>query len=87
MAAVIDAVRAEPRIDLLRGEARALLKDANGRVAGALLARGGGALVEIRAGAVILATGGVGGLYATTTDPAEVRGQGLALAALAGATI
>ncbi|MFX4462444.1 FAD-binding protein, partial [Acinetobacter baumannii] len=45
------------------------------------------ALVEIRAGAVILATGGVGGLYATTTDPAEVRGQGLALAALAGATI
>jgi L-aspartate oxidase len=36
---------------------------------------------------VILATGGIGGLYAVTTTPAEVRGEGLGLAALAGATI
>jgi L-aspartate oxidase len=36
---------------------------------------------------VILATGGVGGLYAVTTTPAQVRGEGLGLAALAGAEI
>ena len=36
---------------------------------------------------LILATGGVGGLYAVTTTPAQVRGEGLGLAALAGATI
>lgn len=87
MAAVIAAVRANPLIDLIEGsEARALLRDANGRVAGALLILDG-EQIEVRATATILATGGIGGLYATTTDPAEVRGQGLALAALAGAMI
>ena len=35
--------------------------------------------------ATILATGGLGGLYAVTTNPRELRGEGLALAALAGA--
>ena len=35
--------------------------------------------------AVVLATGGIGGLYAVTTNPAELKGEGLALAALAGA--
>ncbi|HEY0650025.1 FAD-binding protein, partial [Phenylobacterium sp.] len=43
--------------------------------------------LEITARAVILATGGIGGLYAVTTTPAELKGEGLALAALAGATI
>ncbi|OYW29436.1 MAG: L-aspartate oxidase [Caulobacter sp. 12-67-6] len=46
-----------------------------------------GQLVEILSPSVILATGGVGGLYAVTTTPAEVRGEGLGLAALAGAVI
>jgi L-aspartate oxidase len=87
MAAVIAAVRAEPLIEVMQSaQARALLKDLSGRVAGALLARDGD-LIEVTAGATLLATGGVGGLYAATTDPAEVRGQGLALAALAGAVI
>jgi L-aspartate oxidase len=43
--------------------------------------------VEIVARAVVLATGGVGGLYAVTTTPAELVGDGLGLAALAGAVI
>ncbi|HEX6866984.1 MAG TPA: FAD-binding protein, partial [Caulobacteraceae bacterium] len=43
--------------------------------------------VRILADAVVLATGGLGGLYAVTTTPAELRGEGLGLAALAGATI
>jgi L-aspartate oxidase len=36
---------------------------------------------------VVLATGGVGGLYAETTTPAELTGDGLGLAAMAGALV
>jgi L-aspartate oxidase len=43
--------------------------------------------VEIVARAVVLATGGIGGLYAETTTPAELVGDGLGLAAMAGALI
>lgn len=63
-----------------------LLQDANGRVRGVLVERDG-QVVEITAAAVVLATGGVGGLYAVTTTPAELTGEGLALAARAGALI
>ena len=52
-----------------------------------MLAEEDGRLVEITAAATILATGGIGGLYAVTTTPPELKGEGLALAALAGATI
>ena len=65
---------------------RALLTDAAGRVRGVLAERGG-ALTEIIAAAVVLATGGVGGLYAVTTNPHALLGEGLALAGLAGARI
>jgi L-aspartate oxidase len=36
---------------------------------------------------VILATGGIGGLYARTTNPPEVTGCGVAVAARAGAAL
>ncbi len=42
---------------------------------------------QILASAVVLATGGLGGLYAVTTNPPGALGQGLALAALSGAEI
>ncbi len=87
MAAVIATVRATPTIQIRENaRARRLLQDAAGRVVG-VLADIDGALVEVRAKAVILATGGVGGLYAVTTTPTQVRGEGLGLAALAGAEI
>ncbi|TCS11943.1 L-aspartate oxidase [Caulobacter sp. BK020] len=87
MAAVVAAVRAAPTIEARENaRARRLLQDASGRVVG-LIAEIDGVLVEIVAPAVILATGGVGGLYAVTTTPAQVRGEGLGLAALAGAEI
>jgi L-aspartate oxidase len=41
----------------------------------------------VRARAVVLATGGFGQAYATTTNPAGVTGDGLALAARAGAEL
>lgn len=87
MASVIAAVRADPRIEVWEyTRARRLLQDASGRVRGALVEREGG-LVAVEAPAAILATGGVGGLYAVTTTPKEMRGQGLGLAAMAGAVI
>lgn len=42
---------------------------------------------QILAGAVVLATGGFGQAYDTTTNPAESTGDGVALAARAGAEI
>ncbi len=88
MQAVIAAVLSEPRIEIREGvRARRLFTDRFGRVRGALVEASGGDLLEIVAPATVLATGGLGGLYAVTTTPREVRGEGLALAALAGAAI
>ena len=88
MQAVIDVVRRTPAIEVREGvRARRLLTDRAGRVRGALVEDAGGRLAEIVAPATVLATGGLGGLYAVTTTPREVRGEGLALAALAGASI
>ncbi|HWF75892.1 MAG TPA: L-aspartate oxidase [Caulobacteraceae bacterium] len=88
MQAVIAAVRAAPTIEVREGwRVRRLVTDAAGRVRGALAEDDAGAQVEIVAPATVLATGGLGGLYAVTTTPREVRGEGLALAALAGAVI
>ena len=87
MEAVVVAVLAAPHIEIRVGHRlRGLLQDATGRVRG-VVAEYEGALVEITAPATLLATGGIGGLYAVTTTPAELRGEGLGLTALAGAVI
>jgi L-aspartate oxidase len=86
MQAVTGAVLQSPTIQTRVARALSLLQDREGRVCGALVQEGG-RHVEITAAAVILATGGIGGLYAVTTNPAAVRGEGLAMAARAGARI
>ncbi|HEV2531449.1 L-aspartate oxidase [Phenylobacterium sp.] len=87
MEAVTVAALSAPHIEVRTGaKLRALLQDANGRVRG-VIAEIDGRLTEITAAAVVLATGGIGGLYAVTTTPAELTGDGLGLAALAGALI
>ena len=87
MRAVVAAVRACPSILVLDGvEARRILTDASGVVAGVLAARGEEPLV-IETSRVVLATGGIGGLYAQSTNPSGCFGMGLALAARAGATL
>lgn len=81
---LVSAARATPSITILEGvEAEELLCD-DGRVVG-LAARRGTERLVFAARAVVLATGGVGGLYARTSNPLGARGDGLALAALAGA--
>ncbi len=66
--------------------ALALVQDGNGRVRGALCANADGERVY-EADETVLATGGVGGLYAITTNPPEATGQGLAMAFAAGALV
>lgn len=87
MSAISAAALAAPHIEVREGaRARALLQDGEGRVRGALVETENG-LTEIVAPAVIMATGGLGGLYAVTTNPPAARGEGLGMAALAGAVI
>lgn len=77
-------------ITLLEGFHAVELAMENGRVTG-LFARSGlgpdARLILFRARAVVLATGGLGALYAVTTNPLEARGEGLGMAARAGALI
>ncbi len=63
-----------------------LVRD-GGRVAGVLARHADGALVLHRARAVVLATGGIGQVFARTTNPPEAIGDGLALAWRAGARL
>jgi L-aspartate oxidase len=87
MDALTAAARAAPHIDIVEGaRALALLHDANGAACG-VLARRGDAEIRLKAGEVVLATGGVGGLFEVTTNPAEAMGQGMAMAARLGALI
>ena len=89
MASLIKAVRNEPRIRVLEGLIAFDLATQGGRVVGvyAHSAADKSSPVLIRADATIFALGGVGGLYEVTTNPPQARGQGLGMAARAGATI
>jgi L-aspartate oxidase len=79
-----------PSIQILEGFHALELAVENGRVTGVFARYGtghGARLVLFRAKAVIFATGGLGALYAVTTNPLETRGEGLGMAARAGAVI
>lgn len=84
--ALVEKVRHTPSIDVLEGvEARRLLVT-NNRVRGLVCAAPAGALV-LPTNRVVLATGGLGGLYGATTNPSGNYGQGVMLAARAGAVL
>lgn len=91
MKALIERVRATPSIQVLEGYSAVGLDMVDGRVAGVHLVRssdGPTARIEtLSAGAAVLATGGVGSLYAVTTNPTMARGEAIAFAARSGAVI
>jgi L-aspartate oxidase len=89
MAALFEAVRRTPSITVLEGHAACGLVLRDGRVAGVELdgTRGLAPRFILPASAVVLATGGSGQLYAVTTNPREARGEGIGMAARAGAVI
>ena len=84
MRALSAAALATPLIRVMDGVAALRLIVAGGRVQG-VLAQGPQGRFTIPASDVVIATGGIGGLYDLSTNPRGSFGQGLALAARAGA--
>ena len=74
-----------PSIHRLAATALRLVVE-DGAITGVVL-RYGAEMLLLPTRAVILATGGVGGLWRSTTNPAQSRGGGIALAGRAGATL
>ncbi len=90
IAALIEAVRNTPSIRVIEGYLAEALLTEDGAVTGLQLREVADATAKpiiVASRAVVLATGGIGHLYAVTTNPAEARGLGLAIAARAGAVI
>ena len=90
MQAMIAEVRRTPSIRIVEGLTVVDLARADGRVIGVFARKLGdryGEPVFIRARATVLAAGGLGGLYAVTTNPPGVRGHAMGMAARAGAVI
>lgn len=90
MQALIKAAKNTPSIAFRVGGRAVDIQVTDGVVTGLYLARNdaaGEALEFMPASAVVLATGGIGQLYAYTTNPPSACGEGLAMAARAGAVL
>src|ERR1700738_1486618 len=88
IAALIEAVRSTPSIRVIEGYVAEALLTEDGAVTGLQLREVADATAKpvfVASRAMVLATGGIGHLYAVTTNPAEARGLGLAIGARAGA--
>jgi L-aspartate oxidase len=84
--ALTEAARADPAVRSVEHTFLVDLVTADGQVAGALLWSDGRPRL-VRAGAVVLASGGAGQLFADTTNPPLSTGDGIAAALRAGAVL
>lgn len=85
---LLDIVATRPNITLATGwRSIDLVQADDGRVTGADFVDAGGRHVRLDARAVVLASGGYGGLYAKSTTPPATLGAGIAMARRAGATL
>ncbi|MEM9739231.1 MAG: L-aspartate oxidase [Pseudomonadota bacterium] len=88
MNALVSAVTASDHITVVEGiKASGLLQAANGDVSGIISATRDGKLGTLAARETVLCTGGTGGLFDVTTNPASARGDALAMASIAGAVL
>jgi len=83
---VLDAARRSPSISLWDNSPARRIVVEHGRATGVEVDTPDGPVL-LRTSAVVLATGGIGGLFTHTTNPLTSRGQGLALAYRAGAAL
>lgn len=89
MECLITTVRNTPSINILEGYRVIDLSAHDNKVSGVYISPFDNAenTYLITAPAVVMASGGVGGLYSITTNPSTSVGEGMALAAKAGAVI
>ena len=85
MRALVAAARAQPRIRRIADCDVDALALRDGRVVGVSATFDDGRRQRFDGRAVVLATGGIGGLFPATSNPADADGGGLALAMAAGA--
>ena len=87
LVAALEGVTADERVQLIEHTfAVDVLTDAAGAACGVLVA-GPGGTQELPARAVVLASGGIGQVYRSTTNPPEATGDGVAAALRAGAVL
>ena len=87
MLALVAAVRQTPSITVIEGWNAEDLISFEGRIIGIVARHSDGRCEKFPASATVLATGGIGHIFAVTTNPPEACGIGLAMAARAGAII
>lgn len=87
MQALVHTVENTPSIRVMEGYVVEDITTEKGVVTG-VIARadaGRGEKIRLASRSVVIATGGIGHLYAVTTNPSEARGEGIGMAARAGA--
>jgi len=84
--ALVDVARHTPNLRVREHSVAVDLLRRGGRVVGVVALEGGRTVLHL-AGAVLVASGGYGHLFARTTTPPVVRGGGVAMACRAGAAV
>lgn len=87
IASLLEMAAATPSLRIVSEAFVVDLARRDGRVAGLLAFTAQDGWVQVHANHVVLATGGIGSLWRETTNPVEATGDGLALAARAGARL
>jgi L-aspartate oxidase len=86
---LVRAVKSHPNVSLLQDHfADELLMSKQGACRGcSMVSEADGTRSEVQAGCTLLATGGIGQVYAVTTNPPIATGDGIAMAFRAGARV
>ena len=85
--AMVAAVRSRPNVEILEFSFALDLVISDGHCTGAIVQLRSGEIVQIDAATTVLAAGGAGQLWATTSNPAAATADGIAIAIRAGAAV